>query len=266
MATKIAVAPIAMGSYTSASIAFALVSSPARGREQIHSLDTCRDFISDRMIATFNRDNGDGYNCGDKIDFEKLRLLIYVPHKNKEVVFKTKEILNMYEKLAGFKKSKIVSLNTEDWGNSAAKTGIIYLLTGPKEWMRCSQLTSFVTILFRVCCTRLNKNKLLKVTNLDEAEALFKEHFSQNVDLNDKNIFNHSWPKFRMIMTWYKEIFEAIPQKDLLPASKVGEWHSPGGISSLCHEATQIPKLDKSMREHWNKWVEKYGDPMNCKD
>lgn len=137
--------------YKQNATSFSLVSSPEEGRHQCTSLLTCRELLN---LTAFNartkiRSYAHDSTADAPVDFEKLRLLIVqdpdeedlVPFKKR--LFSGKALLNRYEEKAGWKPSKITTVNHEAYDNA-------WLLTGPKEWMSQPQLLSIATLFIRI--------------------------------------------------------------------------------------------------------------------
>jgi hypothetical protein len=232
-------------------ISFSLVSAPKHGWKQIREFATCRDYINDCMIAAvnahhYNEGKGQGYwvkGTNPPLDFNYLRLLIAKDPpigKSKEVdkrrIFKAKQIINMYEELAGFKRKSTI----KQVDHSSGKVPNCWLLTGPSQWMKASQLVSMVTLIFRVVVTH---GGFQECNNLDQVEERFKElcvkgakrggYYSPGAG-DIKQLLPPSWPKFRTIMTKYDDLFGNKPKDFWFPKAGVGSWHGPGGIYSLC--------------------------------
>lgn len=254
--------------YGVSGVGFSFVSSKQKERKQVSQIYTCRDFLNDDMIGTLNKATN-GHFLED-LDFEKLRLLIFVGKATKDVVFKTKEILNMYENLGKIPRSVISSVDSTGWKFQTRPAGI-YLLTGDKKWMHTSHLVSMITSLFRVCCCYLPEEELLEVASLEDAEKLFELYYPTveispyNVHI-DKHIFTPAWPKFRMMMEKYDDLFGRFSKEELMPANKVKSWHSCGGIMSLTTFTTKVETLDGNMRKYWEEWKKEKKEILNGRE
>lgn len=229
-------------------IAFSLSPDPKKHERRLTvPWATCRDHISDAVIAEVNGKDNWNHKSGDpRFDFNKLRLLVTAAVKDKPFIFAGKEILNIYEKVMGFTgRSKIVSVDVE--GTTDATIGA-WLITGPKEWMKCTQLISMCTVILRICLS--GKAQLDGVKTLDDLE--------QKVWSNLKGITGHRndvdgwlpfmWPKWRVLAENFGKIFHRLGPKTLYPAEKVGSWHSSGGILYMCKHATGIDQLDERFK------------------
>lgn len=245
------------------SIYFSIVSAPRDGSKQIRELASCRDYISDCIIAAANAHHyKDGQTTSlwkkgqnAPVDFGHLRLLIYrggqhepLPDKKmEERVFSAKRVLNMYEEFAGWPtRSKIRRVT-----HKHMESKCLWLLIGPARWMRATQLVSMVTLIFRVV-TDYGGFEDLK--DLDEVEAHFEHTIKENKqscnswgDLG-RNL-PIAWPKFRTIMTQYDDLFWSKPKKFWYPYKGVGNWHGQGGIMSMCGGTSTIPHIKETIRK-----------------
>jgi hypothetical protein len=260
-----------VGEYSDTRPSFALVSSPKEGRKQLTQLFTCRDFINDSMLSFYTNVHF-GYNGENpvKLDTSKLRLLIAATGKvadaekkqKASAVYAAKRIINIYEKLAGFAPVSVVSrVDRFDETNKKNLTGgAAWLLTGPAEWMRVSQLVSMITLIFRVIWrTGVLPKEELK--NVNDVNAFFKQIVDSygkggydSVLGEDRSYIPH-YPKYEMFMAKYKEIFGTLPIETLFPKGASG-WHSCGGITSLSNCSTGVGAIDTKVREAWKVWRE----------
>lgn len=141
--------------YEISKMSFAFVSSPAFGRKQVSRFYTCRDGVSSMMSSGISYILDDTYRSDYYVDpverpmdFDKMRLLMVVDkredfEKTREKIFSGKAMVNYYEDIAGWKRSKITTVKHKSSTNA-------WLLTGPKEWMGYSQLVSIVTLIMRI--------------------------------------------------------------------------------------------------------------------
>ena len=241
-------------------IVFALVSSPKEGRKQITQWFSCRDHINDVLIAAANEKSHSYYNPekDPPFDYDRARILIAAKDEAKPWVFAAKKIINIYEDLAKFKKKSVIvtvkGLKVQS-GNST------WLLTGPKEWMLCSQLTSMLTLIMRICF-RLKTTKAPK--DIDSLDAYWQKAITEFAEESARVRQENRWmpgswdiesalkicyPKWRVLMTNFNKIFKDLTAEDLYPLSGVGKWHGPGGIFSLCQFGSNLTEVDKRFRE-----------------
>jgi len=242
---------------SASNIWFALVSSPKDGRRQATNWFSCRDHINDVLIASANGQNHSYHTeaTDPPFDYERLRLLIAAKEEAKPYIFTAKRILNIYEDLGKFsKKSVIVTVK----GLDNVDSGIAWLLTGPKEWMLCSQLTSMVTLITRICFrlkADLKGKKMPK--DIKELNAFWKDAVSKSKDGYASWDVNTSlatgYLRWQVLIENFGEIFKDLTVKDLYPKSEVGCWHGPGGIYSLSTFSSNINKLDKRFKEKCKK-------------
>jgi hypothetical protein len=240
-------------------LSFSLLSSLKDGRKQILGLDTCRDWINDCLISFFNIMAGNSGSHYWKItdppvDTTRLRLLIAKSLLDNETaeglhnkMRAVKRIINMYEEIAGFKKKSVLR-RVE---HSDLKVKHCWVLIGPSEWLKSSHLVSMITLITRIIVVN---NGFENLRNIKEVEKKF-EDLSRNRDrYTDNTYLSIAWPKFRMLMTYYNEIFRSRPTDFWYPPSKVNDWHSYGGIVSLCNFETDVPHIDELIKNSWEMW------------
>lgn len=248
------------------SISFALVSNPASGRKQVMGFQNCRDYLSDALHAHIHNSDRSVYRPGTNpsIDLDKLRLLIgrhfnddKARKKFVENIFSAKRLLNFYEDVADWKRSKITTVNHSTLKYDA------WLITGPKEWVQYTNLLSITTLLFRI----IGNHGPIKFSNNGDIERWFYNLIEQYIeDKNNSHVFHydsdlssylpHCWDKFYMIMKHHKEIF-TLPLDKIFPAGVLV--HGAGGIVSLCKFCTDNKTLDTNMLEVYKKFKkEKY--------
>jgi hypothetical protein len=260
-----------VGEYTDTRPSFALVSSPKEGRKQMTQLFTCRDFINDSMLSFYTSSHF-GYNSENpvKLDTEKLRLMIAATgkvsdgekKKKAQAVYAAKRVINIYERLAGFAPVSVVTrVNRFDEETKKTLTGgAAWLLTGPPEWMRVSQLVSMITLIFRAIW-RTDTLPKEELKNIDDVNAFLGQIIKEcgkggyeSLLGEDRSYLPH-YPKYEMFMVKYKEIFGNLSIETLFPKGASG-WHSNGGITSLSSNSTGIRVLDEKVKEAWKNWKE----------
>ena len=148
---------------------FTFVSSPENGRTQCSKLMSCRENVN-KAVANSMAAGDTGRK--DRIDFEKLRLLIVKSVKDdyddfKMKLFSGKALLNRYEEKVGWKPSKITTVKHKCHKNA-------WLLTGPKEWMSQPQLLAIATIFMRI----MSVHGPLEVDTFEEAEDSLKKLYA----------------------------------------------------------------------------------------
>jgi hypothetical protein len=245
-------------------ISFSLSSSPKDGRRQIREFMTCRDYINDCLISFFTimggNKRGNDYWKKDHapVDSDNLRLIITKdlgPGETEESLrgrlYSAKRILNMYEEYAGFENRSVLSRAD----HSSDRIKYCWILTGPGEWMKASNLVSMVTLIFRVV---VNSGGFEDFTTLDEVEARFKTLCYPNLkewtDLGD--LLPTAWPKFRMLMKYYDRLFRSKPLEFWYPQDCVTDWHGSGGIRTLCSFKVRDAAINKEMISAWKDWQE----------
>ncbi len=227
-------------------IGFALVS---KKRKQATYIRVCRDHISDDILSFVN---SGGRKVGD-IDMTRLRLLIWARKSKERHIFSAKHIINIYEDLAGFKtKSKIITAKYNDRGNA-------WLMTGPGEWMCCSQLVSMVTLIMRIVW----QSKPMEPNNIEQLESSWRELIRDRNGRINHEFFDiptyllECYPKWRMIMENFYDLFD--PRIEFYPKNGGGLWHSVGGVYELCRFNSTISLLDKKMKKLWKaEYKDKY--------
>ena len=238
-------------------IAFSLSPNPKR-HKRILTIPwaTCRDHVSDAVIAETNgKSNWNRREEVPPFDMNKLRLIVGTWKENKPYVLAAKKILNVYEAAAGFKdRSIITDIAVARAGNDIGT----WLITGPKEWMKCTQLISMCTLILRVCKNAGMKKDVKNLNEVEDIWANIKPGGSAYKRVDFTSMLPFCWPKWRVLMENFNEIFKGFGPKTLYPDWGVGRWHGPGGIFSLCKHATGIERLDGRFEEACVKAGVKY--------
>ena len=225
-------------------IRYAFVTDKKSGRKLITTFYSCRDFLND-VMTSFYHNSGRYWNCSmPELDTEHLRLIISLPNNQGKVVekfFSAKRVINMYERLANW--SDISTITRVSCGNIKN----CWQLVGPKEWMQSSCLVSMLTLIIRVI---VREGGFDKLKTLSEVEKEFA-HISNNQN-TDSVYIKSSFPKYRMLMTNYNELFGQYNVQDLHKDNS--RWHIYGGIYSLCTFSTKIPLIDNKMKILWNEY------------
>jgi hypothetical protein len=246
-------------------IAFSLISSPKDGRKHVLGFQTCRDYINDCLISFFNASGPiKGYwreGTDPPVDTERLRLVIAKGLSENETeddlrkkIYAAKRIINMYEDLAGFtKKSTIARVE-----HSTPTIKYCWLLTGPEEWLKASNLISLITLTFRVV---VDHGGFENFKTLEEVEGRFKELIdADGSGYGDCGLYLPALlPKLRMILECYDKLFRNKPFTFWYPSSKVGGWHSSGGIYCLCDSKTSVSHIENAMNEMYEIWKKEKG-------
>ena len=247
-------------------ISFSLVAKTKESRKQALSFVSCRDYLSDAIHAKIHNKKHSMYKpeTDPEIDLTKLRLLIgryFDGNAGREKfvknIFSAKKLLNFYEDVAGWSKSKITTVN-----HSVLKYDA-WLITGPEEWVQYSNLLSIITLMFRVIA---NYGPIDFENNEDVEDWFYGLIDNYNEDRRKSAIFQYDsdltnylppcWDKFYMIMKYHKEIFTLPMGKIFGPEISV---HGVGGIVSLCRFDTKNETLDNNMKKVYKKFKkEKY--------
>jgi len=253
----------------SGDIHFAFMSSPENGRKQCHKWLMCRDFMSDILRAHVNEDTNydfsSHYIFGENppIDFNKLRLLIGSRFPNqgsetrnqqavddfKERVFSAKRIINLYEDMAGWDKSKITTVH------HSVREKKVWLLTGPKEWMTAPHLVSMITLIMRISVNygplKVTKEKDLKKCWM----TLLKGHKEESdsgiftLDMDIAEYLANCEAKFPLLMKNYDKIFSDSIRQDIF-SPDLENYHVGSGINSLCNYETALGELNERAKKH----------------
>lgn len=218
--------------YGSSAIQYAFVSSPKDGRRQCATFSTCRDFMHEmvrgHVYGHVGSSAGYEYDVDPPIDMSKLRLLLSKDfgdrdgHKEfRDKLFSGKRLLNFYEKLAGWKESKITTVNYSVRDHA-------WLMTGPKGWMQYPQLLSLVTLILRVS----SKFGPIEFNDSKDIEK-FYDKIANDTPYNDPGYINSCKDKLYTIMKNHKELF-TDDLKKAYSSHNTYSFHSNGGIVALC--------------------------------
>jgi hypothetical protein len=232
-------------------ISFTLAGPAEDGLIMLRAATSCRDFISDMMIAVLNtgRDQGREKN----IDFSKLHLLVSTGKGNSpSSSFQQKlqyalNVINAYERLGRW--DEFTTLEPVKLTNSSVNSA--WLFEGSGRWMKTSHLVSMLTLIIRVV---INYGGFENVYSVTDAEKRFKEISNTAPGGDGQYLLPPCYKKFKMLAKWYDEIFAVTDSKFWMPADKIGRWHSSGGIHSLCTNAVYVPGVDEFMERKWNEW------------
>jgi len=227
-------------------ISFSLVSSPKNNREQIFRFVRCKAKVHDVVTSYVKQEDECEwglYTFGKNpdIDMNKLRLLVNIYPDLKDGLFSAKKILNVIEKAAGWKPSKIVTIDAEK---------VVCLITGPKQWMKAPSMLSMVTLILRVCTLNYNIG-LTDLANKSDIEEAFK-CLADGGGI-DGSYLRSCWDKIFLIVENYDKLFEGISTSDCYKYS--GHYD---GIQYLCHCKSECDELNKRME----KLIEKNNIPI----
>ena len=232
------------------SIKFAFVSPPNAGRKQCHSWNVCRDYLHEFVRASLHP--GD-VSCGQydpeadaPIDTERLRIMVAKGFANdsldkiKAKLFAGKRILNHYEALAGWSRSKITSINyafnAKDKGRADA-----WLVTGPRQWMQSPHLLSMATLILRAS---LRLDDPITFKTADGLAKAWKK--LANTNRSDAGYIGDAHKLFPLLMKHNKDLFKETMKKAYDP--KMSSFHGSGGIVSLCDERSPLATLNKRIK------------------
>ncbi len=226
-------------------IAFSLVSAPKKGRNQVMRFVSCKAFLHDATYTHVLGKGGNGYYTKGKnppIDMEKLRLLVATGTGDieafKEKLFAAKKVVNRIEKTAGWKPSKIVTID-----HSRIKRDV-WLITGPKEWIRSPQMLSMITLILRVCVRR----GPVKARTKEDIEKMFKKWGKgDRFSCGDTHYMKTSWDKLFLIAKHHDELFKDLSLTKIHNAGKIGSHGN--GISEWCCGNAGCNELNKRLKK-----------------
>lgn len=212
--------------------------------------------------------NGLGYYPFEnkKMDTDKLRLLVFssgngvyksgakpIVPKNKDSyttrtpiinidekevqkrLYFGKRIINLYEGIFGWTKSKIVKAKH-------FKNNDCWHVMGPKEWMHNPHMLSLLTITLRVA-VRYGTFDFKTVDDIVENYKKFTELYGA-----DRGIIISMLDFLPVLINKRADVFDGFDKKDLFhmhPKGRLMGFHSSGGISSLCSGCTGVKELNE---------------------
>lgn len=214
---------------------FALVSAPKEGRKQLFRFVSCKAKVHDIVTSYVNGSGNDDWGLYDKskmpdVDMNKLRLLVRVLPDRKDNLFAAKRTLNVIEKAAGWKPSKIVTVDM--------KKGKAWLITGPKQWMSAPSMLSMVTLIIRACVN----NGPIPSNNEHDIENTFESWASGGGE--DSRYLDTCWDKLFLIARNYDRLFKGITASICYEFSHHGD-----GIEHLCYCKSECATLNKRMKK-----------------
>lgn len=244
-------------------MSFSLVSSPKNGREQCMVFLSCRDYVHEAIRAYVQTDSSLSYHYSPDndppMDMERLRLLIVRDFDTgedvkvfKEKLFNAKRIINFYERIAGWDRSKIATVNH-------TVKEYVWLLTGPKEWVSYPNLLSMLTLILRA----INKYGPVEFkdnwTLEKEYKRIITAYDAENTrdQWHDISYLGRCYKKFHFLMKYNKELFTADLKETYPPrvSPENHNFHGQGGIVSLCSFKAVNAELNKKFRELWEKYI-----------
>jgi len=247
------------GGYLSNNILFSIATKKDGKRYKATRWSGCRDYVNDALIANVNGRNK--YNGANSIkyniDFEKLRLLIDYRQKDKKAaIFAAKKMINAYEKIAGFQEKSVISSVADVQSSSSEPEAQTCLITGPGEWLKCSQLTSLITLVTRIFW-RVSDNvpKDMSFEDIKEINEFWRKVVAGKFGTSciDISSYASNYKRWGVLMENFAEVFNGLNSADLYPKDYVKTWHSSGGIVSLSNMQTQIKELDNRLRKLFEK-------------
>ena len=254
--------------YQTTKMQFAFLSSEKTGHMQCHAFVLCRDFLHDAVKwfikKTKDRIYGFEYAHGKNpsIDMEEMKMLVTKKAATGKEIAKlednmkmAKKLLNFYERMAGWKLSRLVKIEDKD------KKRSIWLFRGSKKWLASPFLISMYTFIIRLG----NKSDDIKFKNEKELMQSYKyimEHRDKYKDErgndNDASYLQDCYNKLGIILCNYKTLFK-LGEDGLHAVYKTvdnKDWfHDRCGIVHLC----QFDTPDKELNEEFKKLCKENG-------
>lgn len=233
-------------------IVFSLVSSPSEGRVQISQLLECRGYVCEMAGAAAygKRLDFPMMTREADVDLDKLRLLVASNFRKqdefKKRLFKAKKFINVLEKYAGWKNSKIATVENDAFSED------MWLITGPKEWMSAPGLLSaFMLILRGITSDRADKIEFKGTKDIEKvfkglAKSLPRNSYGTIMG-TDGSDFDSLIGKFKAILKNHESIFKGTVLQDRYIEGIHG-LHSNGAVA-LCLGETGDGRIDKRIQK-----------------
>ncbi len=244
-------------------------------RYQVSRMQTCRDYAHESIRfeliyrASLQKDrdknnnasSGSGYFPVEKkrIDLTKLRLLVFSDgtgvrsQKNGEDtasikydelerrVFFAKKIINFYEDIFGWTRSKITKADYFYQQNC-------WHIMGPKGWILNPHLLSLLTITLRTAM----RHGTFDFETVYDITKYYRTLLELKNRASDRHILLPLCKFLHLMMSNHQELFEGLDEKSLYhtetTGSRIHGFHSSGGIASLCSASTGIGELNKRVK------------------
>ncbi len=243
--------------YQSTKMQFAFLSAPKDGSEQCHPFVLCRDFLHDAVRCMLQKNScsiyGFRYEYGKNppIDLKKIRMLVTKKTLEESAeIFQGKmktglSLINHYESIAGWRKSKLVKIKDTGKPN-------VWLFVGPVGWLKSPFLISMYTFLIRLG----DKHEVL--SNFETTEELIEkfkevEKLPRASNDNDLVYIKDCLNKMHLIIKNYKSLLLVDDSKGEDPIysdSKIGisAFHDRCGIWSLCKGNCPNKELNEKIK------------------
>lgn len=222
--------------YQKVDMRFAFLSSPKDGYRQCHQFAKCRDFLQDAVKSDINKSNcsiysfvyRSGYN--PPIDLRKMRMLVQKGSESDNIfnnsMKRAKKLLNHYENLAGWGKSRVSKIEDEPH---------LRLFNGPSDWIKSSFLVSMYTFVIRLGAKDIGTFK-----SNDELVAIYKKikdvgHVG-HVGRTDNDIIylRRCFDKLHLVVKHADALFNKDIKRNYPHNVHIDPFHSTGGVVSLC--------------------------------
>jgi hypothetical protein len=241
--------------YQSTKFQFAFVSSPKVGNKQCHPFVQCRDFLHDAVKSHLNKGScsifGFTYRYGKNppVDMRNMRMLVtkFNMKEQERDEFEKKmecaiKIINHYETIAGWPKSKLRYVGNKDRSN-------VWLFVGSGKWMKSPFLVSMYSFLIRLGD---KYKKLGKFRDTEDLVKKLKETSTKFTD-NDAKYLGPTHNKMHLIMAKADGLFLKGGKIDPTYKKKITvySFHDNCGIYSLCQDRVppQVKSLSAKIKE-----------------
>lgn len=248
--------------YQSTKFQFAFVSAPRTGNKQCHPFVQCRDFLHDAVRVHITKGScsifGFTYRYGKNppVDMRNMRMLV-TKFNMKDTERKTfekkmlcaREVINHYETIAGWPKTKLKYVGDEKRAN-------VWLFVGTGKWMKSPFLVSMYTLLIRLGDKYKTLNKFKDTKDLVSKLQTVSKQCSDN----DAGYLKSAYNKMHLIIAEADRMFlkdgKTIDPTYLDKNIQLTNFHNHCGIFSLCSNCS--PKQTKHLEEKVRK-LEKEG-------
>lgn len=223
---------------------FALVSPPRDGNRQCHQLVKCRDFLHDAVDAFLNKSSVRIYsfyykhNENPPVDMARMRMLVKKPDDHSKEKFSedmalARKLLNHYEEMAGWSKTKMFNVEGEP---------DFRFFRGPGNWMKAPHMISLYSLLIRLAAREI------KFSNDEELQGEFKR-IADSGNGNDAIYLRSCRDFLSPIIVNFSQLVKRKAAENYSASSK-HSMHDHGGIVSLC---SQSRHFDEGLRKRFSQ-------------
>ena len=215
--------------YQDVEMKFSFVAGPQEGYKQCHQLAKCRDFLHDAVFAHLNKGSVSIFSFVYKhgtnppIDTNKMRMLVRKAGKDSAATFKNQmdravELINHYENMAGWTKSKVLEVEKE---------ADFRMFVGAGEWMKAPHLVSMYTFLMRLGARKV------KFKTDDDLRKEYKR-LTVKESGNDVGYLRHCFEKMHLVVSKSDKLVKKNIGDNYPKGTNTSSLHNCGGIVSLC--------------------------------